>query len=181
VSPHLQRLLQKLDPYPAWVYGERWDVLAWNRATTILYGDLEGTNGLERNMLHVLFLDPAIRRMLVNWAGVARGIVAEVRSIYAHYVDDPWYREILDVLCARSPEFAMWWREQQVHPYRDGMKAFDHPDAGRLTFDFSLLDLRDERFANLSLVTYVPQPGTGTIEKMQELLERQPGAAGSGV
>jgi transcriptional regulator with XRE-family HTH domain len=171
VSPHVQRMLDRLDPYPAWVYGERWDVLAWNRSATIVYGDFGAMQGLERNMLHLMFLNPSIRRVLVDWPLVARGIVAKVRSIYARYVDDPWYHEIIDLLCARSPEFASWWKDHEVHPYQDGVKSFEHPDAGRLTFDFSVLDLRDERFANLSLVTYVPQPGTGTQEKMERLLE----------
>ena len=44
-------------------------------------------------------------------------------------------------------------------------------------FDFSVLDLRDERFANLSLVTYVPQPATGTLEKMARLLAARPESA----
>jgi MmyB-like transcription regulator ligand binding domain len=71
---------------------------------------------------------------------------------------------------AKSPEFAASWRDHEVHPYRDGVKLFDHPEEGRLTFVYSTLDLRDERFSNLSLIVYVPQPSTGTLEKMQRLL-----------
>lgn len=171
VSPHLQRLLDRLDPYPAWVYGDRWDVMAWNRGACEIYGDFAARQGLERNMLVILFLNPEMRRVLVDWPRIARGVVAKVRSVYARYVDDPWYHEILDLLCAKSAEFAAWWHAHEVHPYHDGVKIFDHPAAGRLTFDFSTLDLRDERFANLRLVTYVPQPGTGTVEKLDRLLE----------
>lgn len=40
----------------------------------------------------------------------------------------------------------------------------------RATGDFSVLDLRDKRFANLSLVSYVPQPGTGTPERRERLV-----------
>jgi transcriptional regulator with XRE-family HTH domain len=182
VAPHLQQVLDRLDPYPAWVYGERWDVVAWNRGATILYGDFAAMQGHERNMLSVMFLNPGIRRQLVDWPRLARGIVAKVRAVYARYVDDPWYHEIIDLLCARSPEFAAWWRDHDVHPYQDGIKSFDHPAAGRLTFDFSTFDLRDERFANLSLVTYVPQPGSGTLEKMERLLARvTPGGIESGL
>lgn len=156
------------------MYGDRWDVVAWNRGACAIYGDFAAMEGLERNMLAVFFLNPRMRHLLVDWPRLARGIVAKVRSVYARYVDDPWYHEILDFLCARSPEFAEWWRDHEVHPYQDGVKAFDHPEVGRLAFDFSLLDLRDERFANLSLVTYVPQPGTGTLEKMERLLASHP-------
>jgi hypothetical protein len=128
-------------------------------------------------MLAAFFLNPVMRRMLVDWPRVARGVVAKVRSVYARYVDDPWYHEVLDLLCAKSPAFAAWWRDHEVHPYQDGVKVFDHAEAGRLTFDFSVLDLRDERFANLSLVTYVPQPGTGTLKKMERLLTSRPASS----
>jgi transcriptional regulator with XRE-family HTH domain len=170
VRPHLQRLLDRLDPYPAWVYGERWDVIAWNRGATIIYGDFASMQGLERNLLYIIFVSPAMRRLLVDWPRVARSVVAKVRSTHARFVDDPWYQEIIDLLCERSPEFAQCWQDRDVRPEQDGVKIFDHPGAGRLTFDFSVLDLRDERFANLSLITYVPQPGTGTLEKMARLV-----------
>lgn len=118
------------------------DVVAWNRGATVLYGDFGAMQGLECNMLSVLFLSPMMRRQLVDWPRLARGIVAKVRAIYARYMDDPWYHEIIDLLCAGSPEFAAWWRDHDVHPYQDGVKSFDHPEAGRLTFDFSTFDLR---------------------------------------
>src|SRR5687767_7014497 len=37
IRPHLQRLLDQLEHCPAWVYGERWDILAWNRAATLIW------------------------------------------------------------------------------------------------------------------------------------------------
>jgi transcriptional regulator with XRE-family HTH domain len=170
IGPHIQRMLDRLEPYPAWVYGERWDVVAWNRGATVLYGDFDAMQGLERNMLVQMFLRPRMRRVLVDFPRVARGIVAKVREVYARFVDDPWYNEIIDLLCRESDEFAEWWNERTVQPYEDGVKAFTLPGEPPLSFDFSLLDLRDQRFANLSLVTYVPQPGTGTLEVMQRLV-----------
>src|SRR5690554_2639034 len=37
VSPRVQRLLEQFGDFPAWVHGERWDFLAWNRAATIIH------------------------------------------------------------------------------------------------------------------------------------------------
>jgi hypothetical protein len=76
-----------------------------------------------------------------------------------------------------SDEFAGWWGHGAVEPYEDGVKAFDIPGAGRLTFDFSVLDIRDQRFANLSFVTYIPQPRTGTSEAMERLVAALPAPA----
>jgi hypothetical protein len=37
-------------------------------------------------------------------------------------------------------------------------------------FDYSVLEVLDERMSSLRLVAYVPAPGTGTREKMEQLL-----------
>ncbi|HEX6133867.1 MAG TPA: hypothetical protein VFZ24_07885, partial [Longimicrobiales bacterium] len=52
---------------------------------------------------------------------------------------------------------------------RDGTKHYDHPDGGRLSFDYTVLDVADERFTSLHLALYLPTPGSGTLERMQEL------------
>jgi hypothetical protein len=40
---------------------------------------------------------------------------------------------------------------------------------GRLTFAFTVLDVADERFTELSLIPYVPDETTATRNTMQEL------------
>src|ERR687889_574740 len=56
VSLRLQRLIDQMDYGPAWVFGERWDILAWNRAASVIHGDLAALQGVERNVLYQLFL-----------------------------------------------------------------------------------------------------------------------------
>jgi MmyB-like transcription regulator ligand binding domain len=68
--------------------------------------------------------------------------------------------EPVTFLHERSAEFAAWWEEQLVQLPRDGTKYYDHPEAGRLSFDYTVLDVADERFASLHLVSYLPTPGT---------------------
>jgi len=53
---------------------------------------------------------------------------------------------------------------------QEGGKHYEHPEAGRLVFDYSVLEVLDERMSSLRLVAYVPAPGTGTREKMEALL-----------
>jgi transcriptional regulator with XRE-family HTH domain len=170
ITPHLQRLVEQLEYCPAWVLGERWDVLAWNRAATVILGDLAAMQGLERNALYLMFLGSRLRSILVNWEAHARDIVAKVRLVHARHVDDPWFNEIVHLLYERSAEFAAWWDEQLVQLPRDDTKYYDHPRVGRLSFDYTVLDVADERFASLQLVSYLPTPGTGTREKMERLL-----------
>lgn len=170
VGDHLRRLLEQLEPCPAWVYGERWDILAWNRAATVIHGDLAALPELERNGLYQLFMSQRMRQMLVGWKRHARGMVGKLRVAHARYLEDPWFHELIGVLLARSPDFAALWADHVVKPYQDGEKQYDHPEGGRLAFEYTVLGVTDERFSTLSLVTYVPLAGTDTRARMERLL-----------
>jgi hypothetical protein len=170
VSLRLQRLIDQVDYGPAWVFGERWDIVAWNRAATVIHGDLAPLQGLERNALYQLFLGDRMRSILVDWEVHGRGCVAKLRAAYASRVDDPWFNELVTLLRTRSAEFERWWNQNDIETSQEGVKHYEHPEAGRLVFDYTVLDVLDERMSSLRLVAYVPAPGTGTREKMEKLL-----------
>jgi transcriptional regulator with XRE-family HTH domain len=170
VSLRLQRLIDQMDFGPAWVFGERWDILAWNRAATVIHGDLLTLQGIERNALYQIFLGERMRSILVDWEQHARRCVAKLRSAYASRVDDPWFNELVTLLRTRSEQFERWWNENHLETIQEGVKYYEHPEAGRLVFDYSVLDVLDERMSSLRLIAYVPAPGTGTREKMEKLL-----------
>jgi transcriptional regulator with XRE-family HTH domain len=170
VSLRLQRLIDQLDYGPAWVFGERWDIVAWNHAASVIHGDLATLQGIERNALYQLFLGDRMRSILVDWEVHGRMCVAKLRATYASRVDDPWFNELVSMLRTRSDEFERWWNENDIETSQEGVKHYEHPEAGRLVFDYSVLDVLDERMSSLRLVAYVPAPGTGTREKMEKLL-----------
>jgi transcriptional regulator with XRE-family HTH domain len=170
VSLRLQRLIDQMEFGPAWVFGERWDILAWNRAASVIHGDLAGLQGIERNALYQLFLGDRMRSTLHDWEVHGRQCVAKLRAQYASRVDDPWFNELVNVLRTRSTEFERWWNENDIKTWQEGVKHYEHPQAGRLVFDFTVLEVLDERMASLRLISYVPAPGTGTREKMEALL-----------
>jgi transcriptional regulator with XRE-family HTH domain len=170
VSLRLQRLIDQMEYGPAWVFGERWDILAWNRAASVIHGDLAGLQGIERNALYQLFLGDRLRSTLHDWDLHGRQCVAKLRAQYASRVDDPWFNELVTILRTRSEQFERWWNENDIETWQEGVKHYDHPEAGRLVFDYTVLEVLDERMAPLRLITYVPAPGTGTREKMEKLL-----------
>ncbi len=170
VSLRLQRLIDQMDYGPAWVFGERWDIVAWNRAASVIHGDLAGLQGIERNALYQLFLGDRMRSMLVDWDTHGRMCVAKLRAAYASRVDDPWFNELVTLLRSQSEQFERWWNQNDIETSQEGVKHYEHPEAGRLVFDYSVLDVLDERMSSLRLVAYVPAPGTGTREKMEKLL-----------
>jgi transcriptional regulator with XRE-family HTH domain len=171
VSLRLQRLIDQIEYGPAWVFGERWDIVAWNRAASVIHGDLATLQGIERNALYQLFLGDRMRSILVDWEAHGRKCVAKLWVAYASRVDDPWFNELVTLLRTRSEEFERWWNENDVGGMsQEGVKHYEHPEAGRLVFDYSVLEVLDERMSSLRLVAYVPAPGTGTREKMEALL-----------
>ena len=170
VSLRLQRLIDQMEFGPAWVFGERWDILAWNRAASVIHGDLAGVQGIERNALYQLFLGDRVRATLIDWDKHGRQCVAKLRATYASRVDDPWFNELVTLLRTRSEQFERWWNENDIEVSQEGVKHYEHPEAGRLVFDYSVLEVLDERMSSLRLIAYVPAPGTGTREKVEKLL-----------
>src|SRR6202000_2650059 len=72
VTPRLQRVLDALDPSPAIIRTAIWDVVAWNRAATVMLIDYGSLPPAQRNMLRFIFLDPRARSAQYNWESVAR-------------------------------------------------------------------------------------------------------------
>src|SRR5437868_5837754 len=57
-SPTLQRVLDDLNPNPAYIMGRRWDYLAWNKAANGLFSISEATSPYTRNLLWRVFTNP---------------------------------------------------------------------------------------------------------------------------
>src|SRR6202453_470810 len=79
VTPRLQRVLDALDPSPALIRNARYDVVAWNRAATVMLMDYGSLPPDERNILRVMFLDPRARAVQYDWESVARFVLSAFR------------------------------------------------------------------------------------------------------
>src|SRR5246127_4942962 len=79
VTPRLQRVLDALDPSPALIRTAVWDVVAWNRAATVLLMDYGSLPPEERNILRYMFLDPRARAAQYDWESVARFALGSFR------------------------------------------------------------------------------------------------------
>ena len=80
--------------------GPRWEFLAWNPAQARLYPRIEELEGIERNLLWVLFADPFIRELIVDWDIHARQALAEFRAGAATLRGDPHFAELVGKLSA---------------------------------------------------------------------------------
>jgi transcriptional regulator with XRE-family HTH domain len=174
VSPALRRVIDSLDPKPAYLLGRRYDFLAYNRAAAALFGELERVPPARRNQLWLVFMHPAWRALYPDWELSARRLLARFRVSYAEQVGDPAFEALVQKLLAASPEFREWWPRHEVLGSGEGRKELDHPIAGRLEFEHAVF-LHAEN-PEQRLVLYSPRAGTETAEKLAALLDAERGA-----
>lgn len=154
VTPRLQRVLDALDPSPALIRTATWDVVAWNRASTVLLGDYGSLPPEQRNVLRFIFLDPRGRAAQDDWESVARFVVGAFRVDAARAGAAAEVEPLVDELCRLSSEFRAMWRSNDIHTHGEGVKRIRHPVLGPLGFEYSVFAV-DGR-PDLIMVVYNP-------------------------
>jgi transcriptional regulator with XRE-family HTH domain len=154
VTPRLQRVLDALDPSPALIRTAIWDVVAWNRAATVLLADYSALEPKQRNLLRIIFLDPRSRAMQYDWESVAAFVVGAFRVDVARAGAAAEVAALVDELCRLSPEFAVLWRDNNVSAHKEGVKQIRHPVLGPIEFEYSAFAV-DGR-PDLTMVVYNP-------------------------
>ncbi|HTW75936.1 MAG TPA: helix-turn-helix transcriptional regulator [Steroidobacteraceae bacterium] len=155
VTPRLQRVLEALDPTPALIRTATWDVVAWNRAATLLLTDYGSLPPGQRNILRYIFLDPRARAAQYDWESVARFALGAFRVEAARAGAAAEVQPLVQELCRLSPEFKAMWDDNEVHgPHGEAVKRIRHPLLGPLAFEYSVFAV-DGR-TDLSLVVYNP-------------------------
>jgi transcriptional regulator with XRE-family HTH domain len=154
VSPRLQKLLDVLEFSPAIVKTPAWDVVAWNKAASVVLTDYGALPPAERNILRRIFLDPHVRAAQYDWKAVARFVVSAFRADTARAGASDQVAPLVEELSRRSPEFAAMWQDKEVRSYGEGLKKIRHAKAGMIAFEYSSFAV-DGR-PDLAMVVYNP-------------------------
>lgn len=172
ITPRLQRVLDALEPSPAFIRTAIWDIVAWNRAATVMLTDYGALPPEQRNVLRFIFLDPRVRAAQYDWESVARFVVGTFRADAARAGAAAEVEPLIEELCRLSPEFKAMWRDNDVRAHGDGVKHIRHPVLGPVAFEYSgfAVDGRPE----LSMVVYNPATAAdadriGALMKVQTL------------
>jgi len=169
VEEPLRRTLASLTIQPAYIMGRRWDVLAWNRAAEVIFGDYGALVGDARNIMHLLFTDQHHRRLLIDWEDLARMALGRFRAESAKYIGDPDFERLIALLTAASPQFRTWWPERDVIRQLSGVKTIRHPIAGGMRFEHMSFSIDDG--SDMKLIVYTPLVEDDTVAKMSTLLD----------
>jgi len=154
VTPRLQRLLDALEVSPAMIRTATWDVVAWNRAASVVLTDYGAIPPRQRNILRFIFCDPRVRAAQYDWNSVARFVVAAFRADAARAGAVSHVADFVDELCRTSPEFAALWRDNDVRHHGDDTKRLRHPVRGTMSFEYSSFNV--EGRSDLSMIVYNP-------------------------
>ncbi|WP_426700984.1 helix-turn-helix transcriptional regulator [Rhodanobacter sp. Col0626] len=154
VTPRLQRLLDALEVSPALIKTATWDVVAWNRAATVVLTDYGLLPSGQRNILRLMFGDPRVRAAQHDWGSVARFVVGTFRADAARAGAVSEVSELVEELCKLSPEFEALWRENDVGVHGGGVKHLRHPILGSVALEYSTFAV-DGR-PDLSMIVYNP-------------------------
>jgi len=153
IPPRIQRVLDAMEFSPALVKTGTWDLVAWNRAASAVFG-FDALPPEQRNLLRRIFLDPQARAVQLNWQSMARYTVAAFRADIARAGATTNARALVDELRRLSPEFEALWRDTDVQTPGSGIKQLRHPVAGLLALEHSAFAV-DGR-TDLSLVVFNP-------------------------
>jgi transcriptional regulator with XRE-family HTH domain len=164
-------ILDALDPLPAAVYNERWDLLARNEGWLALFpaqrlpshrhgrqngqgqpnGSADPCGG---NVLRGSFaMNPCCHSYGEREYELAL-MVATLRAAYGRHLGEPEWTEFVDSMCADFEEFAEMWARHEVRRPGPRIKAIHHPGVGDLNVvatSMTIVGTPDAR-----LVTYTP-------------------------
>lgn len=166
---HLQDLLDALDPSPAFVITTDWSITGWNRAYAALYPGIEKVATENRNLLLLIFTDPAVRDLLPDWAATSRRFLAQFRAdAGAHLGGRPAYAALVRRLQEASPEFAQAWADHHVEGFGSDERRFTPTSGRELVFEEQRLAPVDHR--DLRIVVYLAPVGSTTRKRMLKLM-----------
>lgn len=168
VNPMLQHVLDNLILSPSFIMDSRWNIVLWNKAANVVFGNFNNINVNERNMVYMMFNNDNYKQLFIDWKFHAQGMLARFRSTTVEYVDDPWFAKFIEDMKEKNDEFNLWWSKHDVQRNSEFQKKINHPIAGKMVFDFCSFDVSDS--PSLKLIVNTPLLGTDTDVKVKSLL-----------
>ncbi|GGV65425.1 transcriptional regulator [Streptomyces longisporoflavus] len=167
VRPSVQRMLDNLSPYPAYVISRHSYMLAANPAGRRLMPGLWDWPAEKRSVTRYVFLHPVGRVLYRPWEETVAKSVAHLRAVGGVDVDSPQLTALVGELLLKSPDFARLWERYDVKERGGGTKSFDHPKVGPMTLTYEVMRLA--RTDGQRLVAYQAEPGSADEEAMLRL------------
>lgn len=168
LHPVVQDFIDHLKDCPVYVTNERWDIMGWNEAACKIFGDFTKMTLKERNALRRCFCSESYQKLIADWEGHAKRLLAQFRSTTNRMIGETWLKNLISELTEESPEFCEWWNDNEIFGTPIGEKEIRHPIAGTMYMEHMTLQVYDS--PHLKLTIYRPLQKGNSIRKMEELL-----------
>ena len=159
LDPRVIDLVRRLDPYPTYVKGRRWDVLAANDAARELFTDWDALPSRDRNLVSWMFTSERAREVYMEWETEARAMLARFRLAAARRPQDPDFLALIARLRRESEHVRQWWPAHDVLPIGPGSKKLPHQRLGPRDYTHVVLQVADN--PEQTLVTFSLTLGGG--------------------
>lgn len=169
----IRRLLASVVDAPAYLVDRNTNVLAWNQLASTLLTDFGAIPAPERNMARLVFLDPSVRDLYIDWLTRARDVAGFLRMDAARRPVPASTQALIDELSTASAEFREIWAEHAVRDKKHGKYRYRHPLAGEFELTYETLRLPDD--PGLALTVHTAEEGT-PAEIALQVLSRAKGA-----
>ena len=171
VPTEVSEIVRSLDPLPATLTNDRFDILVSNEAHEHLFWDWHSLPCVHKNTLWCLVTESTARDKLLQYEQEVRYVVARLRATYARHVGDPDWEEDIRRLSALSREFTDLWARHEVTDPEPRVRTFITTAAGPLTFTTTELTVPAMSDARLTVCTPADEQTRTNLP-----LTRRPGA-----
>jgi transcriptional regulator with XRE-family HTH domain len=157
-------LAESVTGQAVYIVGRRTDLLGGNRLGFALLGL---SPDRRPNLAQRMFLEPAMRDLIVDWDYWARHVAGYLRMTSAEYPDDLLMAELISQLGLKSPEFVEFWNSQPVADCTHAVREFQHPLVGHLTLSEEIVRLPDS--PGQRIIFNGAAPGSESAERLRLL------------
>jgi len=146
-----RRLVDALNPNPAYLLDHHWDLVAWNRAEEDLFPLLK-TSGPSPNLLRLFLEQSELQDSIDDWPVEVERLTRQFRAHLAQFPSEALVQLSVE-LRARHQAFSDAWDRHDVAPLEPKIRVINHP-SGQLSFDQHRLALPDH--PGWQLVVFLP-------------------------
>jgi transcriptional regulator with XRE-family HTH domain len=155
VGPELRRLLDGIEPNPAYLTNHCWDIIATNAALTVGMFEIDPNgDALGRNLVVDVLTNPRRRDEIADWEEHARFIVGAFRGSFGRHRHDERFARIIDYCMTNSEPFRQWWGKHEITEQRPGTIDLHHSLWGSISYSFASFRATDA--SDLRLTIYTP-------------------------
>jgi len=146
-----RRLVDGLNPNPAYLLDHHWELVAWNDSEENLFPVLKNA-GPNPNLLRLFLEHAELQNFIDDWPVEVERLTRQFRAHLAQFPSET-LEQLAVELRADHKVFSEAWERHDVAPLAPKIRVINHP-SGQLSFDQHRLSLPDH--PGWQLVLFIP-------------------------